>query len=156
MRVVEPRVHWRGAIGTLAITATAGALVLILWRLWRADQHEAAPVRRLADVELDWKCEAGHAFKAPGRAGAKSCPTCQKPAFAVVRYGCELHGAVEVFARFGGNPSEPEKLSHLKLAGRDWTPADRPLICPRCTRELRRPRPETKVGGKTRDKAIGG
>ncbi len=157
VRIVEHRVNWRGAIGTLAVTATAAALVLILWRLWRTDETPAIHIRKLADVDLEWKCDGNHSFMAMGSVGPQHCKTCKQPAFPVVKYKCDVHGPIDVMARFGGDAPGSEKLTHLRVIGREWTPADKPLLCPKCGKEIRRQRADTFVSpSKAKEKSQGG
>lgn len=157
VRIVEHRINWRGAIATLAVTATAAALVLMLWRLWRPEDSTVPYQRTLADVEMDWECDAGHGFVASGLVGPRPCATCKQPAYPVVKYVCELHGTVDVMARFGGDKPGSEQLTQLRVAGRDWVSADKPPVCSRCNKELRRHRPETFVSSsKPKEKAGGG
>ena len=89
-----------------------------------------------ADAELRWRCEAGHAFLATGQAGGRLCLYCDKQAYPVAEFFCEVHGPYQVTVQFADMPDGTALIAKLRLTGRDWVDLETGLRCPRCDRPL--------------------
>ena len=125
-------------MASLVLAASAALLLFVIWRIWHTEEPVLRAERTLSDVELDYKCERRHKFRAFGRAEPRVCPVCGQPAYPWVTYACEIHGTFEVMARLETDRTGVTKVSHLRLPGRDWLPVERTLRCPRCNGILER------------------
>lgn len=148
MRIVEPRVNWRAVVPALVVTGAAALLFVVSWRLWTNEDHPAAYRRQLRDVEIDWRCANGHAFRAAGGVDAATCPTCKASATPVAVYVCEVHGPFEVAARFGLNADGREVVTQRRVPGKDWVDANLPPACPKCGKVMTRPKVDPLAGMK--------
>lgn len=150
VRIVEPRVNWRAALVTLGLTALTGALLVLVWHLWRADPPIQPYQRSLAETELDWRCDGGHSFRAPGGTGSRGCAICKAPAYPLAVYACDVHGSFDVQVEFHRDADGAERIKHRRLLPVHglWIPADENLTCPKCSRELSwvRPNPLAPAG----------
>lgn len=129
---------------------------LVLWRVWRHDESVSPPGRTLAEVELTWRCEAGHTFEAAGQVLPRQCWTCDRLAYPLISMHCPTHGAFEVLVRFAGGTDSVPGVAQLKLPGHRWVDVDEGLTCPRCREKLiykgrdpleRAVRPNRRPGG---------
>ena len=140
VRVVEPRVNWHLALATLVCVSLVAALLIGAWLLWRREPPVQARQRALWDIQMQWICEAGHEFSAPGQTQPRVCPVCGAPAEIVDTYACEVHGEFKVRVRLGLLPgADKPRVIALRAKEGDWVPVERGLKCPRCDRTLKRP-----------------
>ena len=138
---------------SLGLAAASAALAFAAWRWWQP--QPAGPVYRriLSDVELAWKCRAGHSFNETGQLTERTCPKCDQPAFPVTTYECKQHGPFEVAVRFTVDSAGNSIVSHIRFQAGDWVPVADGLPCPRCGEPLVRkpaeslPRTKKKSGG---------
>jgi hypothetical protein len=148
VRIVKRRVLPRAALLSLGLAAAAAGVAFAAWRWWRPAPTGPVYRRSIEDVELTWKCEAGHPFTFPGRLTELPCTRCGQPAFPVTAYDCPEHGSFEVAVRFAIDASGNARVSHVRFQGGEWAPvADGPR-CPKCgeqlVRKLTDPLPRTK------------
>ncbi len=136
VRIIRRRGPSRVALVSLISAFAAAAVLFAAWRIWRTKEVTVPYERMLADVILDYRCEAEHAFNALGQPEAMSCPTCGRPAYPLTRYECRMHGTFEVAVRFGLDEIGRTFVSKLRLAGERWVDEKDGLTCPRCTRSL--------------------
>ncbi len=136
VRIIRRRGPSRAALVSLVSAFAAAAVLFAAWRIWRTDEVVVSYERTLADVVLDYRCEAEHAFKALGQPEAMSCPTCGRPAYPLTRYECRMHGTFEVAVRFGLDELGRTSVSKLRLAGERGVDEKDGLTCPRCQRRL--------------------
>ena len=92
--------------------------------------------RSFNDIRIQWRCEQGHTFSAPGRLGEIPCQECGRAARAVDMYHCtscsdfDFYVAVEFEPGSDGRP----RIARVKPPNRDWQSVDEPVLCPRCKR----------------------
>ena len=157
VRIIKPRTTPWAAISLLA-AAVAAMSSLAVWRLWQTEEPQ--PYRRkLTDVELEWKCDAGHSFRAAGQVDPRECWKCDPPALAaypIDNYVCPRGHSYEVAVRFAQGDDGAPKVTQLRLAGRDWTPIEEGLRCPRCKNRLVRKRRDPLEGIDRRRRSPGG
>ena len=122
----------------MAVAGSAALLLIIFRVLVRTDDRPKPFERTITDVELVWRCDTGHEFHAAGQVEARACWTCGRSAYPVTRYECPVHGEFEVSVKFKQSQAGVAEPSELRLAPRDWVPADKPLECPRCRRAMTR------------------
>lgn len=138
VRIVERKPGARAATISLLIAAATALLLPGIWWLYGGKKGEVLPEpRRLADVELEWRCPAGHTFRAFGQLNPRLCLKCDRPAHPLVNYVCPAHGPYRVMVEFGHEEQDgpPEPVRH-RLVGRPWVAHDKELKCPRCGRPL--------------------
>lgn len=136
VRIVKHRTLPRAATVSLAITAATAVVMFVIWRTWRSENTVTVVQRTLADVELTWKCDAGHTFTAEGQVGSRECRVCREPAYPITTYECKVHGPIEVAARFSQEPSGAARVSDHRVHGGEWVSADIGVACPRCNAPL--------------------
>jgi len=137
---LEPRVNWYLALTTLLITSLAAAALLGVWWVWAPEEPQTGYQRSLDEVELRWKCAAGHRFTAPGQAEPCNCPKCGAKAEIVDVYRCPEHGEFDVFVRLGPVEGTGRYAARqLRLDRGEWVSVAEGLKCPRCGRKLVRP-----------------
>jgi hypothetical protein len=125
------------------VGAAAALLLLLVWYLLRTEEVLETPQRTLNNVELKWKCAAGHVFYATGHSldsggltAPKTCVSCGQPAYPFAPYTCPVHGPFEVAVQFAVDKDGALDVSQVRLPGRDWLPKAQGLRCPRCDRPL--------------------
>lgn len=111
---------------------SAAAVAFAAWRWWRPAPTVSVYQRTIHDVELNWRCEAGHSFIAPGQVADRPCAMCDQPAYAVTSYECANHGVVEVAVRFTFDADGATRVSKLRVGRGSWFPATDPVRCPYC------------------------
>ena len=116
----------------------AAVSVFVLWRFWRQDEIMTPEARSITDVELVYKCDRNHTFRALGQVGPRPCPICRQPAYPRAKYRCKTHGVFEVTLLIGRDEDNLARVTHLRLPGRDWVPAETTRRCPRCNSVLTR------------------
>jgi len=131
VRIVQRRTPSRAAMLSLVMAMSAAAVAFAAWRWWRPAPTVPIYQRTIKDVELSWKCEAGHSFTAPGQVADRLCATCDQPAYAVTSYECERHGVIEVAVRFASGDDVP-RVSQLRVGRGIWFPATDAVRCPHC------------------------
>ena len=144
VRIVEPRSTTRTATLSFLIAAAAAVFLFVVWRFWRTEEVIVPALRGPGEVTLDWKCLAGHSFRAPGQVEPHPCVVCGRPAYPFGIWKCEEHGEFEVIARLQLDAGEVLRpLEFRILPDGDWVPASEILECPECgerlTRKLRDP-----------------
>ena len=113
------------------------ALVLLaVWRLWQTEEVIVPKQRRLVDIDVVWKCEVGHSFRAAGQVGSKACWTCDRPAFPVTQYACRFHGPYVVAVRFEAGEDGVARITEMRRPGFEWVSIEEGLKCPLCGRRL--------------------
>lgn len=157
VRIVRHRTIPRAAWISLVVVAVAALSLFVVFLLlrWQADSAVVPHQRTLTDTRVEYKCEAGHSWKAMGQVEPPTCAACAKPAYPVGSFVCQRHGTFEAAARFVNGPDGIPRLSELRLTGKDWVPADQGVVCPRCGRRLLRLR-EDPLRGLSRDRKRSG
>lgn len=136
VRIVQPRTGSRAGIILLAIVGSAAVLFFIIRYAVRSEEPVQPLVRTLSDLELDWKCEAGHGFRAAGQVEPRRCWTCTAPAFAVRKFTCPVHGETDAWVKFSlESDGVPRPLAYRAIGG-EWSDAGSPPSCPKCKREM--------------------
>ena len=158
VRILEPRVNWRGAIATLSVTATAGALLLLMLHLWRAEDTTQAYQRSLGETELDWRCANGHAFRAVGQVDPRQCSQCKQNAWPVAQFACPTHGPFEVALKYQNDEHGKAHVVGWRITGQDWMDSLSKLVCPtsKCGKQLQRPRVDPLAGAARGKEKSGG
>src|SRR3990172_1031377 len=86
VRILQPNAVRRAAIVSLLVVGAAALALFLVWRTWRTDETFVPRQRTLADVELTWRCAAGHTFPAAGQVGSRTCFYCGQEAFHITNY----------------------------------------------------------------------
>lgn len=156
VRIVKRRIPSRAAALSLAAVAATAVFSFAAWRWWRSDAIMPLPLPppTLFDVDLDWRCSAGHTFNALGRTGSRQCPQCGGIAFAFAAYHCERHGTYEVQAEFAREADGRERAVKFKVQGGEWADAGDGPHCPRCGAVM--VRKQDPLAGVIRGKRKGG
>jgi len=128
---VQRRTPSRAAMLSLVLAMSAAAVAFAAWRWWQPAPIDLVYQRTINDVELNWKCEAGHYFTASGQVADRPCAMCDQPAFPITFYECTQHGTTEVAVRFEAGPDGVPRRSQFRLKG-SWFPATDPVPCPHC------------------------
>jgi len=136
VRIVEKRTIPRAAYVSLAAAAASAALLFALWRALKSDDLEIPLARSIEDVQLEWRCEDGHIFTAPGAATPIPCPTCGKDAYPIAQFQCPVHGQFDVFFRFEKGPDGRLVPTEVKAVGGKWEPFTEHPRCPKCHRPM--------------------
>ncbi|MGB2986677.1 MAG: hypothetical protein WBE26_12435 [Phycisphaerae bacterium] len=133
----------RAANVSLVAAAAAAVVLLAVWRLWRTEEVVQPYRQTLANVELEWKCAAGHSFRAAGHTfdtdgltKPRLCWTCDRAAYPVARYTCLDHGSYELAVRFAVGDDGVAKVSQVRWPGQSWVSAEEGLHCPKCNAPL--------------------
>ena len=132
VRIVRRRTPSRAAMLSLILALSASAVAFAAWRWWRPAPTVPVYLRTINDVELSWKCEAGHSFTAPGKVADRLCASCDQPAYAVAFYECHQHGTTEVAVRFNTGADGAPRVSQFRVHQGIWFPATDPVRCPQC------------------------
>jgi len=117
---------------SLVLALSASAVAFTAWRWWRPTPTVSAKIRSIKDVDLNWRCDAGHSFIAKGEAGDRQCGSCSQPAYAVTLFQCPQHGATEVAARFAAGADGVPRVSQYRVHEGIWSPATESVRCPQC------------------------
>jgi len=119
---------------SLLLAMSAAALAFTAWLWWRPAPTVPVYYRRtINDVELNWKCDAGHSFVARGQVADRPCAMCDQPAFVITPFECPKHGVTEVAARFTYGADGAPRLSQYRVYQGDWFPAMDSVPCPHCS-----------------------
>ena len=155
VRIVRRRTPSRAAMFSLVMALSASAAAFAAWRWWRP--APAAPVyhRTINDVDLNWKCEAGHYFTASGQVADRPCAMCDQPAYVVTLFECPQHGAIEVAVRFTSGADGASRASQFRVNRGFWFPASDPVPCPQCDVPMER-KPVDPLDAVNRGKKKGG
>lgn len=132
VRIVKRRRLSRTATISLVMAMSTAAVAFAAWRWWRPAPTVPVYRRTINDIELTWRCEAGHPFTAPGQVDDRPCAECDRPAYVVTSYVCERHGAVEVAVRFKSGDDGVPRASQFRVGRGTWFPATDPVRCPQC------------------------
>jgi hypothetical protein len=145
VRIVKKRLPSKAAGLSLAAVVATSVLAFAVWRWWRTDQIPIVLPITLEDSELDWKCEAGHTFIAPGQVGGRPCPEsvpgrgqCGEMAYPHTSYECPAHGPYDVKVQFGRTDSGRARPALYRVGGAPWVAAGEGPLCPRCERIMTR------------------
>lgn len=139
VRIVESGSGTRTAVVSFLITAAAAMFALVIWLSLRPAVEEGPIQRVLTEVDLDWRCDAGHAWRMTGQIEPRVCPNkdCGRDMWPAARWSCENHHKFDVAVRLeldaGGLPRPVE----FRLRGHDWIVSGDPLVCPKCSKLLR-------------------
>lgn len=118
---------------SLLLAMSAAAVAFSAWLWWRPAPTVPVYYRRtINDVELNWKCEAGHSFVARGQVAERQCAMCDQPAFVVTLYECRQHGTTEVAVRYTAGADSAPRVSQFRVNQGIWFPAADPVPCPHC------------------------
>ncbi|MEK7731297.1 MAG: hypothetical protein AAB363_05520 [Planctomycetota bacterium] len=132
VRIVQRRTPSRAAMLSLVMAISAAAVAFAAWRWWRPAPTVPVYQRTINDVELSWKCEAGHSFTASGQVADRPCAMCDQPAYAMTPYECPQHGRTEVAVRFTSGADGAPRVSQFRVNQGTWFPATDPVRCPHC------------------------
>jgi hypothetical protein len=132
VRIVQRRTPSRAAMLSLLMAMATAAVAFAVWRWWRPAPTVPVYQRTINDVELNWKCDAGHSFIAPGQVADRPCAMCDKPAYALASYECKQHGLFEVAVRFAAGPDGASRMSQFRVHQGAWSSAGDPVPCPHC------------------------
>lgn len=155
VRIVRRRIPSRAALLSLLTAMAAAAVAFAAWRWWQPAPTVAVYQRTLSDVEMSWRCEAGHSFTASGQVADRPCAMCDQPAYPVIGYECKQHGPVEVAVRFTSGPDGAPRMSQLRVNHGAWFPASDPVRCPQCGAPMV-PKPADPLDALNRSKKKGG
>ncbi len=138
VRIIKPRTTSRVAILSLLTAAVAAMGLPAIWRYWRSEELVRPAQRTFSDVELEWRCSAGHTFQAAGQLGGRTCwkRNCERQAFPSTQYACSVHGSFLVQVRFENDERGTPKPARLRLPSGGWVSVEKGLKCPRCPRKL--------------------
>ena len=136
VKIVRQRPASRSALISLGLAGVAAVAVPLIWAVSREDPLPPLKRRTFENSTLDWRCDAGHTFAAPGRTGRRVCQYCDEMASPVTRYTCPIHGTKEVEVQFVKTEHGSSRIARFRLVGRDWVPSDQQLRCPQCDRPL--------------------
>jgi len=140
VRIIEKKGPSRAAVISLIATGASAVVLLVAWRTWRPEPTITPVQRTLSDVELTWRCESGHTFKAYGQLNPIACLTCRQTSYPLAIYECRTHGDIEVVVQLrqvnhGGSTSP----SFYRFWGHtEWIRAGDELKCPKCEAQLSR------------------
>ncbi len=152
VRIVNPRSVQRVAMLTMLGISSLAFLIFLGFRLLGNNEPVPVPVNRgLEDVHLNWRCEVGHAFRAPGRVGQGVCAKCSGPAFPTEAFDCRQHGTISVSAKFEIDVDGEPRVAQFRVAGKEWLDAGTEPKCPKCGLSLER-RPRDPLAGLERSK----
>lgn len=136
VRIVRRRTVPRTAVISLALAAAAVMVLFFVWRLWRRDEVSEMRRRGLTDVEVTWKCDGGHTFRAEAHDGARSCWTCNRPANPVANYSCPDHGTYEAAVQFSTDGKGVSRVAKVRMQDASWKEPAEGLRCPKCGSDL--------------------
>lgn len=136
VRIVKPRSGSRAGAITLAAIVGAGILLLLVRNALRSEETVQPFVRKFSDVDLEWKCEAGHTFPAAGQIEPRKCWTCNATAFPIRKASCPVHGETDVWVKFAADAEGTPRPSAYRAVGGEWTEPGASPICPKCKREM--------------------
>jgi len=136
VKIVKQRSVSRAAWISLALVAAAAIAIPFMWTVSQSEPIAPATQTTFESTILDWRCDNGHTFKAPGRTGRRACPYCDAMASPYTQYTCPIHGAKDVEIQFEETKDGHVKIAKVRLVGRDWVPAGQQLRCPQCGRPL--------------------
>jgi len=147
VRIVEPKRPPRGAYVSLAVALSVAFLVYLSWLVWRPDDVAKPLQRGLSDVALDYRCENGHRFQAPGRIKPRECPQCETEAWVVNNYVCPKHGVLTATVHFADDWTPKNRHMFVSFDGTKLWPVEEAVNCPHCGQTVRRvvPDPLTRV-----------
>lgn len=139
VRIVESRSATRTAVVSFLITAAAAMFVLVIWLSLRPAVAEGPVQRKLREVDMDWRCDAGHAWRAKGQIGPRVCQTkdCGRDMWPAAPWSCENHHKVDVAVRLELDALERPRPVEFRIRGHDWVAAGDPLVCTKCSKLLR-------------------
>jgi len=142
VRIVKPRSVQRVAMLTMFGITGLSLLVFLGFRLLGQREAVIVPAHRgLEDVLLNWRCEAGHSFRAPGKTGQGICIKCSGPAFPSESFECRQHGVIAVSAKFELDADGHPKVGQFRVSNKEWLDAGDGPKCPKCGVTMaRRPR----------------
>jgi hypothetical protein len=139
VRIVKPRRISNVGLISILLAVAAAILLLLTRQAFRSPEPLPPTHRTIFDVELEWKCDAGHTFKAAGQITPRKCWTCRQPAYPIGHYACPTHGTFEVAGQYEADDSGAPRLSFYRVYGGTWTPVGEGLKCPRCGQALTKP-----------------
>ncbi len=139
VRIVEPRSATRSAVVSFLIMAAAAMFALVIWLSLHPTVEEGPVQRKLADVDLDWRCDAGHAWRLTGQIEPRVCPAkdCGRDMWPAARWSCENHHKIDVAVRLELDAMGLPRPVEFRLRGHDWVVASDSLVCPKCSKLLR-------------------
>lgn len=139
VRIIEPRSATRTAVVSFLIMAAAAMFALVVWLSLHPTVEEGPVQRKLVDVDLDWRCDAGHAWRLTGQIEPRICPTkdCGRDMWPAARWSCENHHKFDVAVRLQLDAIGLPRPLEFRLRGHDWVVAGDPLVCPKCSKMLR-------------------
>jgi hypothetical protein len=136
VRIKQHTPQRRTALMSLLTAAAAAVMILVGWRLWRADQPPPPTQRGIADVRVMWECPSGDRFEAPGSCERLACPDNSEPADILLTCRCPEHGTVEVFVRYECDASGRATLSRVRYRDGAWSTPQGGVRCPVCDRRI--------------------
>lgn len=137
VRIVRRRIPLPALISLSAVAAVS-IVLLVLWLMWRGDPNVDSVLRTLDDVEIAWKCEGGHAFRASAQADKRKCTQCGKDAAATTEFECPTHSPVEVEAKFEKDAQGNLRISKFRVPPGEWVAAGERISCAKCGAALTR------------------
>lgn len=156
VRIVERRSISRAAQLSFVLTVAAAAVAFAAWRWWQPPPRVAAVSRAVTNVDLPWRCDAGHSFVAPGQEGDRLCASCAMPAYPIATYECKQHGTFEVAVQFKRIAEGVFVPSRWRLGKGEWVASEAELVCPRCHVPLtRRPADPAEAAVRIQKKSPG-
>ena len=139
VRIIGPRSTTRTATVSFLITAAAAVLLFVIWRFWGTEEPVLPLLRGPGELTLDWMCEAGHTFRAPGQVEPHPCTSCGLPAYPFGTWRCTEHGEFEILVRLQLDAHEVLRpLEYRIFPDGEWAPAGETLKCPVCGKHLKR------------------
>jgi len=150
--IVRDPAERRGAVITLLATAGIAVVVLAGWAIWKDEPPPVGVQRTIEDVEVTWRCENGHEFRAAGSMTPIECPTCGAPSDVFVHYRCPEHGELPALVRFRLDSAGRQVPDQVRLGDREWWGVTSSVQCPQCGRgvAVARDDPFTRAHGRDR------
>ena len=138
VRIVKKWRIPRAAYVSLAAAAAAAALLLVFWRAFQSEEIPPPPLRSVRDVQVQWRCEAGHALYTYGDVTPRPCHECGKNSYPVAEYRCPVHGTYPVAFQFREQGERGVIPVEVRAPDGPWEPFESGPHCSRCRREMTR------------------
>lgn len=138
VRIVKKWRIPRGAYVSLAAAAAAAALLLVLWRAFQTEELPPPHLRSARDIEVSWRCDAGHTRKSLGDVTPKPCWECDNDSYPVAKYRCPVHGTYDIAFQFREQSDGRIIPVEVRAPNGPWEPFEFGPHCSRCHREMTR------------------
>ncbi len=138
VRIVKKRQIPRAAYVSLAAAAAAAALLLVVWQAFQTAEIPPPHLRSVRDVQVQWRCDAGHTLASLGDVTPRACWKCGKDSYPVAKYRCPVHGTYDIAFQFRERPDGRVIPVEVRAPDGPWEPFESGPHCSRCRREMTR------------------